>query len=238
MASARADNDKVISSIHGVFGRTVSSDKPVEVEVSELSAGRSYTSVGSSLSQGGVERARALSLLNSPGRHLIHHQASMPRVPGPEQAVPVEDLFGRETRIVGGTDRADPNLELPPVLSLWFRHEQAPTDIVLGQALLAHASASYLIPTAMLPHRGFGESMVHQDISTGILAHTISFHELFDLRDWLLISQESTFTGHGNAYGEGRIFSEDGRLIASFSQESIVRHCGPSHPGIDPSSVL
>jgi len=89
------------------------SNEPVEVETSPLSAGRNYTSVGSSLSQGGVERARGLALLNSPGRHLIRHHAEMPDVPGPEQALPVEDLFGRETRIVGGTDRSDPELKQP-----------------------------------------------------------------------------------------------------------------------------
>jgi acyl-CoA thioesterase II len=124
------------------------------------------------------------------------------------------------------------------LFGVWFRYRQAPADAVVGQALVAHASASYLIPTALLPHRGFGESMVHKDISTGILAHTISFHEPFDLRGWLLIAQESTFTGHGNAYGEGRVFTEDGRLVASFSQESIVRHASPPRPGSDPDRVL
>jgi acyl-CoA thioesterase-2 len=40
----------------------------------------------------------------------------------------------------------------------------------------------------------------------------------------MLLSQQSTYSGRGRAYGSGEVFSNDGRLIASYSQESMIRH--------------
>jgi acyl-CoA thioesterase len=49
------------------------------------------------------------------------------------------------------------------------------------------------------------------------------FHEPIDLRDWVLIDQQSTHAGHGRSAGAGNVWSRDGRLLASFSQENMVR---------------
>ncbi len=83
--------------------------------------------------------------------------------------------------------------------------------------------------TAMLPHPGIGERMAHREFSTGIIAHAVSFHEAADPSDWLLVSQESSYTGNGRAYGIGRVFTESGMLVASFNQEAIVRPFPEGH---------
>ena len=45
------------------------------------------------------------------------------------------------------------------------------------------------------------------------------------------LAHESSYAGHGRTYGSGSVFTEDGRLVASFVQDNLVRPpCGP-RPG-------
>src|ERR1700685_3171711 len=93
----------------------------------------------------------------------------------------------------------------------------------MSQALLAYASDGFLIGTAMRPHLGVGQALAHVSISTSVITHTLSFHEPFDPGQWLLLSQESQYAGRGRSYGRGTVFTEDGRLVASFVQENMIR---------------
>jgi acyl-CoA thioesterase II len=106
----------------------------------------------------------------------------------------------------------------------WVRFPGAPDDQVIAQGLLTHASAGFLIGTAMRPHADVGQSLAHRAISTGIIAHTISFHDDLDTGEWLLLANESPAAGRGRSYGAGHVFTESGRLVASFSQEAMIRH--------------
>jgi acyl-CoA thioesterase II len=75
----------------------------------------------------------------------------------------------------------------------------------------------------MRPHEGFGQEQAHETLSTGVLTHTITFHEEADASQWHLNAIESVQAGHGRTYGTGNVFSRDGRLVASFAQEGMIR---------------
>jgi acyl-CoA thioesterase II len=47
----------------------------------------------------------------------------------------------------------------------------------------------------------------------------------------MLISNRSLHAGHGRGYGEGHVFTEDGRLVASFVQQNMIRYFG-EEPGV------
>ena len=51
----------------------------------------------------------------------------------------------------------------------------------------------------------------------------MSFHEPFGWDGWLLYSHESTQVGAGMSYVRGTVHTEEGRLIASFSQDALIR---------------
>jgi acyl-CoA thioesterase len=70
--------------------------------------------------------------------------------------------------------------------------------------------------------------MAHESLSTGVVTHTLTFHEAFDAADWHLVSNESSYAGGGRVYGTGRIHTVDGRLVASFVQDAFVR-AFPAH---------
>lgn len=77
------------------------------------------------------------------------------------------------------------------LLHAWLRYEKAPDDVATNQAILAWATDGFLIGTAMRPHAGIGQAEAHQTLSTGLVGHTLTFHEPFSVRDWLLIAHES-----------------------------------------------
>ena len=240
VAAGRNDGTKPVKSAHGLFGRTVQVTEPVELDVDVLHSGRTFASATVSLSQGARECARALVLLSQPEDDIIRHATAMPDVDGPDAAVPYADPNSwREVRTVGGIDINDETTVGPADVAIWMRFPTAPDDHLVGQGLLAHATASYLIGTAMRPHEGVGQNLSHRAISTGIIGHTISFHETFDPRDWLLIRNESPFAGRGRAFGSGGVFTRDGQLVASFSQEAMIRHfAGGEAPDRPVSTVL
>ena len=233
VAAARAGNPegrepKAVRSAHVVLAKTVQADRPCEVSIDPLHIGRVMASMSASTTQDGTERSRGLVMLSATEPDLIRHQADPPPVGRPEDAPAIDDPFGREVRIVGGIDRGDPDVVAPPRLSAWVRFPGG-ADGPVGQALLAHATAGFLMGTTMLPHPGIGERMAHGSFSTGILAHTISFHEDLDLGGWFLITQESTHTGRGRAYGVGQVFDAAGAMVASFNQEALMRPFPEGH---------
>jgi acyl-CoA thioesterase II len=229
VAAAKADESKTIKSTQGVFSRTVLSTEPAEIDVDVFHVGRVFATATATMSQRGRQCARAQVLLTSYEEDLIRHAAPMPDVPGPEDSGPWDDQFRRELRMVDNVDINDATVVGPPEMYAWLRVPTAPDEQVIGQALLAHASASFLIGTAMRPHEGMGQSITHKQISSGIISHTVSFHEPFDVRDWLLMAMESPYAGRGRTYGVGRVFTRDGELVASFSQENMIRHLPEGH---------
>jgi acyl-CoA thioesterase-2 len=240
VAAAREDGTKPIKSAHGLFARTVRVDQVSELDVDALHSGRTFASASVTLRQGDRQCARALVLLSEPEDDLIRHATPMPDVDGPDAAVPYDDPSSwREVRSVGGVDIRDETAVGPATLHLWMRFPGAPEDPIVAQGLLAHATASYLIGTAMRPHEGIGQSIAHREISTGIIGHTISFQEAFDPRDWLLLAHESPYAGRGRTVGTGLVFTQDGQLVASFSQEAMIRHfAGGQAPDRPVSTVL
>jgi len=69
--------------------------------------------------------------------------------------------------------------------------------------------------------------MAHRSLSSGVLALTVSFHEPVRADQWMLYAHESTHAGRGLAYARAQIFAQSGQLLASFSQEAMLRAIDP-----------
>jgi acyl-CoA thioesterase II len=224
VAAARTMPAKRVKSAQMVFSRGVSVADPVDIVVEPMHQGRNIGSATVSFVQGGRVCARTLVLLDVPEPDLVSYQLAMPSVdaPDPAKAIP-HALTAPETIVVGDVDIHDPALTGPPTLQLWVRFAQAPDDGAIQRALIAHTTDGWLIATAMRPHPNLGQSMAHVEVSTGVLTQSLSFHGEVDARQWLLIDHHAQATGGGRTYGRGHIFTEDGRLIASFVQEALLR---------------
>jgi len=228
-AAGGAEPGKDLSSIHTVFSRVATITKPLEIDVDVLHDGRTASSQTITVHQGERICARALVLRQAPAADFLRHQHPKPGVPGPADCKPAEArglvVEGTEVRVAGdaGTwDSSEPTG--PPELNVWIRPPGELTQPeALSQALLAFATDGYLIGAAMRPHEGVGQDMAHRSLTTGVVTHTMQFHEPVPPAAWLLMAQESTHAGRGRAFGRAEVFAESGALVASFSQESIIR---------------
>jgi acyl-CoA thioesterase-2 len=222
-AASRTVPGQQVKSIHNVFTRGASPDAPLDITVSPQHVGRSFSTVAVSMSQGERMCTTALVLLHLPEPDLIRHAATMPRTDGPEAAPPRSFNRGWEIRVEDGVDIQDPDAVGPAELNVWSRFAGGPHAAATSQAFLAYASDGFLIGTAMRPHAGVGQAMAHISISTSVVTQTLTFHEPFDAGQWHLLAHESPYAGHGRSFGRAHVFAEDGRLVASYGQENMIR---------------
>ena len=230
VAASRAVPDKELLSLHTVFARGGNFAEPLDITVETLQSGRAFASVSVTTSQSRGVCTRSTALLHAPDADRIRHADPMPAVDGPDawQHRSHEPFW--EMRIVDEVELSDPAAPTgPPELRVWARFPGAPADVASSQALLGYASDGFLIATAMRPHEGIGQAMAHVSVSTTVLTQTLTFHEPFAAGDWLLLDQRSTYAGRGRSHGEANVFAEDGRLVASFAQDNMIRDMPEAH---------
>ena len=231
MAAAAVQPDKAVRTAQAMFPRTGDTGRPLTVTVDPIHLGRTMATVGVAVTQGDRHVCRATVLLDSDEADVMRHEAPFPDTGGPQVATPVPELAesGSELRLAGGVELAAVAPAGPPELFAWVRWPSAPAgDLARNQALAAWYTDSLIIGAAMRPHEGIGMGMAHESLSTGVVTHTLTFHEAFDAAAWHLVANESSYAGAGRVYGTGRIHTFDGRLVASFVQDAFVR-AFPAH---------
>jgi acyl-CoA thioesterase-2 len=213
-----------VTSASMIFSKAASFDAPVDLSVEVLRGGRTFSTVEVRVTQDGAFRSGGVLLMDAGAAEVIHHAAAMPDVGGPEDAVPHDfGVTGRELRVIDGAYDPDPDRVGPPEIYVWARFRDAPGAAYLHAALLAQSTTHWTIAAAMLPHAGFGEADAHVTLSTGIMATTIAFHDEVDVTDWLLYANQAVWSGRGLAQGEGRVFTRDGRIVASYTVQAMIR---------------
>ena len=81
-----------------------------------------------------------------------------------------------------------------------------------------------MLGTCTLPH---GLSWILGNVMGVSLDHAIWFHDDFRADDWLLYACDSPWAGGARGFNRGRIYSRDGRLVASVAQEGLIRPITP-----------
>jgi acyl-CoA thioesterase-2 len=61
------------------------------------------------------------------------------------------------------------------------------------------------------------------EVSLDVTSHTVWFHRPFRTDSWLLLRQHSPLLAHGRCFGRGDVLTEDGTLVASYGQETLLR---------------
>ena len=222
-ANAAVEGTKDVKSLHAIFARAGTYTLPIELETDVMQSGRTWASATISATQGGKLLCRSLALMSIDDPDLMSHDLDMPAVPGPEEgAAGGATVFpGAEVRTIGGPDAT---IEGVPAMSFWVRVPGVDGGPAVHQAVLSWATPGAFIGLAMRPHSdkvNIGEA--HRSISTGVIGHTVNFHERFDVSQWLLVFHEATYAGRGRVHGRGLVFTEDGRLVATMTQDSMAR---------------
>ena len=224
-------DDKRVKTLHTIFARAASPDADVEITVDRMHTGRAFASSTVTITQGDRLCTRSLVLLSADEPDFIRHADPAPEGANPPDIDAGDGSDAWQVRLVDDVDIHDPELVGPPELDAWNRFVGAPDDPAIAQALVAFATDGFLIATAMRPHRGVGQSQAHVSVSTGVISHTLTFHEPYPAGQWFLLSHRSTYAGHGRAYGRANVFGADGVLVASFVQDAMIRPLDPNRSG-------
>lgn len=226
MAADRSvDSAHDVKSLHTVFSRAGTYDHPMQLRLDTTHAGRLFGSTTITAMQNDRLLSRGMALLNNYEADFLRHAVVAPDVPGPDSVAPDEHAHGfpgAESRTV--LDGSSVGRDGTPRLAFWTRMPEGSDSVAANQAMLAWAQPGDLIGLAFKAHPGaVSIDDVHVTLSTGVIAHTVHFHERFDVGEWLLIEEWTTAVGHGRIAGEGRVFDQAGKLVSTFSQDSMAR---------------
>lgn len=239
VAAARTvDAPRRLHSLHAYFLLAGAPAEPIRYEVERLRDGGSFTTRRVTARQGaGVIFAMIGSFHGDEDGYV--HAAAMPDVPPPEDVAPLGEVFARPDALVPDNMRAYYGQErpidvrlvetaryfgatgLPPRQHLWLRTKAAlPDEPALHAAILAYASDFALLDTALIPH---GRLMFDATMQLASLDHALWLHAPFRADDWLLYALESPVGGGGRGFARGSFFTRDGTLVASVTQEGLMR---------------
>jgi acyl-CoA thioesterase len=224
VAAAARFPDKSVRSVHAVFARVVLVGPPVELDIDVVAEGRSTATAVISASQHGKRCITVTVLLDVPSGDVIRHHLPKPDVAAPADAnVGHMPMTGRELRLVDIVDVNSPDEVGPPELYAWLRYDPVPPRADLAKALIAYFTGHLGISTTMRAHEGIGTAQAHLTVSTAPMTVSVSFHEPVEWNGWLLYGHESTQVGAGMSYVRGTVHTEEGELLASFTQDALIR---------------
>jgi acyl-CoA thioesterase-2 len=230
-----------VHSLHAYFLRPGDVSAPIVYDVDRSRDGTSFTTRRVKAIQHGRAIFDMSASFQSPEEG-FEHQADMPAVPPPEE-VPTDQERLRpfadklpdfmreralaerpiEIRTVGETD-VFASAPQPPERAVWLKAmHRLPDEPALHQALLAYASDFSFITTALKPH---AVTWLTPGMQVASLDHAVWFHAPLRIDEWLLHVMESPRASGARGLVRGRVYSRDGRLVATTSQEGLVRRRG------------
>lgn len=237
-ATRTVPEDRHVHSLHAYFLRPGDLKHPIIFQVDRIRDGKSFTTRRIVAIQHGK------AILNMSCSFQVYeegmsHQVTMPDVPPPEQCADrkqmaeqfrgriSEDLLERfsrqfaiDLRHVDINSLFD-NSPKEPATSVWFRlNAKLPDDYPHHAILLAYASDMTLLQTSLRPH---GQSLFDPRLQVASLDHAMWFHRPFRMDEWLLYTQDSPSSSQARGFNRGSIFTRDGILVASVTQEGLIR---------------
>jgi acyl-CoA thioesterase II len=225
-AAASAYPERELRSVRCMFLRPVRPG-PFAVSTTALYMGKSFGAVTIGIEQDDKLCAYGVVTSGPLVPDIIHHEAPSAAVTSAaESSDPSPDIRSAAApiRVVGGVDPFDPNTEQEPRWQVWLEASTLPDDVPgIREAYLVYHANSFLVQASVLAHKGISQHSVHDDLLTAITGCEVVFHQPQRETDWLLFDQQNDYAGGGWVFGHGAIFSEDGRRIASFSEDVLLR---------------
>ena len=238
MAAGRTVEGRLAHSMHAYFLRAGDTTAPIVYQVESIRDGKSFATRNVKAIQHG-EIIFTLSASFAVHEEGLEHQSDMPQVAGPEGIPSETELRQKIAPMIPEKIRAvfvrERPIEIRPINPVnpfapvkqeavrhqWMRAQNPlPDDPLLHQCILAFASDFALMGTAMLPH---GVSFMQNNMQAASLDHAMWFHRDFRVDEWLLYEMDSPNASASRGMNFGRIFTQDGKLVATVAQEGLMR---------------
>lgn len=235
-AAATAPEGREIHSMHGYFLRPGDSAHKMTFEVARLHDGRSFSTRRAQAYQEGQVLMSMIASFQEPATGLEHQQSiDMDAITPPEELPTMWEKYGH----LASDGRASWILNRPfdfryidsdimlrveervSTQRLWLRaRDDMPDGQHLHAAALAFASDYTLLEPVARQH---GIPWATPGMRAASLDHAMWFHRPFRVDEWLLYVQDSPTSQGGRGLAHGMFYDREGRLVASVSQESMIR---------------
>jgi acyl-CoA thioesterase-2 len=237
-ASRTVEQPRTVHSLHSYFLLPGDTAVPIVYDVERIRDGRSFATRRVVARQHGRSIFFLTASFQVPEQGL-EHQDRMPEVSAPDECGDLSDIFrarGRgkddswvrewaalDVRYIadsreGGTISND---ERPSQSRLWIRVSgPLGDDPQLHTAAFTYASDMTLLGSALVAH---DRHISDPGLQPASLDHSIWFHHSFRADEWLLYDQVSPSASGARGLAIGRVFTQDGRLVASVAQEGLLR---------------
>ena len=246
VAAQRSVDGRPPHSLHAYFILGGDPAEPIELSVERVRDGRSF-SVRRIVARQRGETMFVMSVsfqVEEPGD--LNHELPMPPTPTPEdtpdpavlaaslpepQAARARQFFNTISPIE--LRPLDPRRYRPtapgvfgdPRQNLWIRLKgPLPDDPAIHRAALVYLSDMTLIDTVLVAH---GYSIARGQFQTASLDHAVWLHRPFRADDWLLYAQDSPSAQGARGLTRGLLYTRDGALAATTTQEGLVRKRKP-----------
>ena len=234
------DDDRQVNSLHALFLRAGDVDQPTSWQVERIREGRSFATRSVSGYQHGKEIFRVIVSFHVPEDGLSFQpepDLDPTKLPDPADVsmsyidfcrahpdIDDTDWFGQDRPMeIRYIDPPDPTGGPPDVdpQRMWLRlSEDLPDDPAVHRAGLAYLADSTLIDHALLPH---GLRWHDARLTGASLDHAMWFRAHHRVDEWLLYDQRVEFTGGARGLATGRFYNRSGTLLATCSQEGLMR---------------
>ncbi len=231
------ENDREVNSLHCYFLRPGNTAYRVDYRVGKTRDGRSYSHREVHALQGSKELFRMVCsfAVESPSPEFVGTNA--PQVPSPSEVTYTYSDFCRdqmpdpdyirhvssrpfEIKYINPPTEFKPTAHVENQL-MWMKLTcnmgTSSHDHHVG---IAYLSDSTLIDHVTLPH---GKRWQDSDFDGTSLDHAMWFHRFARADEWLLFDQAVEWTGDGRGLASGRIYDQEGRLVATCMQEGLMR---------------
>jgi acyl-CoA thioesterase II len=236
-ATRTAPPEMAVHSLHSYFMRPGDTAVPIVYDVERVRDGRSFTTRRALARQHG-RPIYAMTASYQVAEDGFDHQDPMPEVPSPEDSFDVaaamaapesehreewlREWAALDLRHAGtGQGSRYAGAPGPARARYWVKAAQPlPDDVLMHQAVLTYISDMTLLGVTLAP---YGLQPSSSNVQAASLDHTIWFHRPFRADEWLLYDQTSPSASGARGLALGRVFTEDGRLVATVAQEGLIR---------------
>jgi acyl-CoA thioesterase-2 len=239
-AGRTVDPERTVHSLHGYFVRPGDSSVPITYQVENIRDGGSFSVRRSVAVQNDQTIFFMSASFHRPEEGLDHHAPAPADVPPPEQVPTMAERLARyperagiyaliprpiDVRYLGEPGWVPPGDRPSEVHQrVWMRIDgKLPDDPLVHACALTYASDLTLLDSVLSVH---GEVWGPGGVIGASLDHALWFHRPFRADEWFLYDCWSPSASGARGLATGRMFSRDGRHLASAVQEGLLRKVG------------
>lgn len=239
-ALATVDDYRSVHSIHAYFLRAGRPGEPIDYVVDRLRDGRSFSARRVTARQSGKIAFEMIASITADtvGKVIeadspvdfdqLPEPDSLPRyleLMAEQDPLPFSEGWalrphGIDVRVVNAPWSPNgPSVEQG--IRMWIRADgKVPDDPILHSAMLAYQSDESIADNLLVP---FGVTWSSPGVFFVSLDHAMWFHRPIDINQWHFIEQRPLVAECGRGVACGYVWSQDRKLIASFTQEALMR---------------